>query len=234
MNPAEYRNEQKYVCTQAQLLIIENNIREICRPDPHANGASSYVIRSAYLDDLWDGCFGDNEVGSEPRAKYRLRTYNGSTDFIALERKSKSHGMTKKEMRRVDRDVMAQILDGSFRYGGDDDFLMKFYMEYGMRHLRPKVVVEYVRTPYVYPDGNVRITFDRNICAASNMREFWREDAAKRMVLPKGYHVLEVKFDRFLPDFLKNLLQAGQLTQTSFSKYYICRQKERVGKLWTT
>ena len=42
-------------------------------------------------------------------------------------------------------------------------------------------------------------------------------------ILPAGQHVLEVKFDEFLPDYVAQALELGQLRQTAFSKYYLSR-----------
>ena len=35
--------------------------------------------------------------------------------------------------------------------------------------------------------------------------------------------VLEVKYDEFLPQFIGQLLEIGDLKKTSFSKYQLCR-----------
>ena len=42
-------------------------------------------------------------------------------------------------------------------------------------------------------------------------------------VLPAGMHVLEVKYDEFLPDIIAKQLEVGMLRQTAFSKYYLGR-----------
>ena len=90
--------------------------------------------------------------------------------------------------------------------------------------MEPKVIIAYERTAYVHPSGNVRITLDRNIMA-SRRREEFLEDRVSGMVpvLPTGIHVLEVKYDEFLPDVISQLLETGKLRQTAFSKYYLGR-----------
>lgn len=40
------------------------------------------------------------------------------------------------------------------------------------RLLPPKVIVEYDRVPYIYPQGNVRITLDENIRSSSRVELF--------------------------------------------------------------
>ena len=42
-------------------------------------------------------------------------------------------------------------------------------------------------------------------------------------VLPKGMHVMEVKYDELLPDIIARQLETGKLKKTAFSKYYLGR-----------
>lgn len=68
----------------------------------------------------------------------------------------------------------------------------------------------------------MRITIDRNI-KASRAKEalFAQVPTGMISVLPTGMHVLEVKYDEFLPQFIARQIDTGKLCQTSFSKYYL-------------
>ena len=90
--------------------------------------------------------------------------------------------------------------------------------------MRPAVIVEYDRIPYVCRDGNVRITLDTNVASSRAVECFLDETIPKRPVMPTGQHLLEVKYDEFLPDAIYRSLQLHGLTQTAYSKYYICRK----------
>ena len=46
----------------------------------------------------------------------------------------------------------------------------------------------------------------------------------ERPVLPKGQHLLEVKFDEYLPDYIYHAIQMTNMRLETFSKYYLCRQ----------
>lgn len=94
------------------------------------------------------------------------------------------------------------------------------YVEMASRQLRPRIIIEYERTAFVYPSGNVRITFDRNIAFSDRLADFMEDSIALTPVLGKGKHILEVKFDEFLPDFIAQLLELNTLERTSFSKFY--------------
>ena len=72
--------------------------------------------------------------------------------------------------------------------------------------------------------GNVRVTFDRNIRSSSVIGSFLENGLFVRPVMPVGQHVLEVKYDEFIPDYIKDSLEIGSLRQTAYSKYYLCRK----------
>ena len=105
--------------------------------------------------------------------------------------------------------------------------LRKLTMQMLTRRMRPVVIVEYERVPYVYELGNVRITLDLNVSSGKDVGAFLEESISKRPVMPAGRQLLEVKYDEYLPDFIYNNLQLENLQQTAFSKYYLCRKYTR-------
>ena len=108
--------------------------------------------------------------------------------------------------------------------GSQPPLLQKLTMLMLTRRMRPVVIVEYDRIPYVYKNGNVRITLDTNIRSSSDVERFLDEIIPVRPVLPVGQQLLEVKYDDYLPDFIYRSLQLHSLRQTAFSKYAICRK----------
>ena len=110
---------------------------------------------------------------------------------------------------------------------GQPEVLRKLTMQMLTRQMRPVVIVEYDRIPYIYKNGNVRITLDTNITSSKEIGRFLDETIPKRPVMPAGQQLLEVKYDEFLPDFVYRNLQLHSLRQTAFSKYYICRKFTR-------
>ena len=220
-----YRNELKYVCSEGELQIIYARIRHLCRPDPHAGPSGIYNIRSIYFDDLDNRCFFENENGTDPREKFRIRIYNASDRRITLECKRKERTMTNKTSCPLTREQFDRILDGKLPASeADSELLRKFCAQQAQTGLEPKVIVAYERTPFVYPAGNVRITFDRNIGSTTDIAGFFDSYLPQRPVMPTGKHILEVKYDEFLPDFLYEIMNLGSLRQTTFSKYYLCRK----------
>ena len=194
------------------------------RQDANQKG-DCYEIRSLYFDDAWDRCMDENEAGVDQREKFRIRIYDGSSDVIHLEIKEKFRSLTKKTSCDLTQEECLQILEGTLPLALDSRApLNRLQMMARCSRMEPKVIISYERSAFVYPAGNVRITFDRNIMASSCREEFL-EDRVSGMVpvLPSGVHVLEVKYDELLPDVILELLELGNLRQTAFSKYYLGR-----------
>ncbi len=221
----KYRNELKYLCSEQQLRLLEVRIRHICTPDPHAGETGSYTVRSVYFDDYRDSCYYENEDGVNRREKFRIRLYDSNTDTITLECKQKVNGRNHKFSCGITGEECRAVLQGTFALPADaDPVLNKFFLMYRTRLYRPKVIVEYERTPFLYRMGNVRITFDRNISATSRVQDFLETEIHARPMMPGGMHLLEVKYDELLPDYLYRELQLDNLQQTPNSKYYTARR----------
>lgn len=222
----KFRHELKYICSDLELRIVEQKLRTVMRRDPHADENGEYLIRSVYFDDYHSSRFFENEDGVDPREKFRIRVYNRSDGRISLEKKIKSHGMTGKRSCLIDRETCMRMLEGqsiSDRLG-QHPLLDEWIIQRETARLRPVMLGEYVRKPYIYPLGNVRITFDRYISASCRVRDIFEATTSRIEVLPTGYHVLEVKYDDFLPDVIYRLIDSGHMRQTTFSKFYLgCR-----------
>jgi hypothetical protein len=228
----KYRHELKFLCTEHNLRHMEEKVRHICKTDSHAGSSGSYVIRSLYFDTYADHCYAANLSGIDDRKKYRLRIYDSNPEFIRLECKYSHHGLKAKEQCILTDRQCKTLLQGNslLPTKSDSDELLKYFLlERSSLLLTPRVVVEYTRTPYVFPAGNVRITFDRTIRSSAQTRHFLDRNLPFRNILPDGMHILEVKYDEFLPSALGELLAGGQdLRRTSFSKYSLCRNYSTV------
>lgn len=210
--------------TDADLALLAGRLKSVMSQDIHQEG-DCYEIRSLYFDDAWDRCMDENEAGIDSREKYRIRTYDPRSETMHLEIKEKTHGLTQKRSCDLSRQECRQILAGTLPLQLDDRApLNRLQMLMRCCRMEPKVIISYERTAFVHPSGNVRITFDRNILAGRYPEDFL-EDRVPGMVpvLPAGVHVLEVKYDEFLPDVIAQQLEIRKLRQTAFSKYYLGR-----------
>lgn len=192
--------------------------------DIHQAG-DSYAVRSLYFDDIWDSCLDENEAGIDYRTKIRIRIYDIATERMHLETKEKVHGMTAKTVCDITRQEYRQLIlrEGILAFDGRKPLnLLQLLMRISL--MKPRLITLYERTAFIYPTGNVRITFDRNIMASQSCEDFLRTDIACCVpVMPTGMHVLEVKYDELLPDHISQLLEIGKLQLTAFSKYYLGR-----------
>ena len=220
----EFRVENKYLVTDADLAVIAPRLKAVMKQDIHQQG-DCYTIRSLYFDDINDNCLKENDSGIDQRKKYRIRIYDPKSGFIRLEIKEKQRSVTKKYSCRLTREECDMIMNGTLPLTFDDRKpLNELKLQMRCAKMMPKTIIEYERTAFVHPVGNVRITFDRNI-AASRFTDSFFDDRTQGLVpvLPSGVHVLEVKYDEFLPDFIAKQLEVGMLRQTAFSKYYLGR-----------
>lgn len=226
MEEKAYRHEFKYICSEAQLAVLAGRLSGIMRFDSHAGKDGNYQIRSVYFDDYKDTGFYENENGIDPREKFRIRIYNHSADFIELENKKKICGMTRKEACELQKELCEELLRGEREALEACELPVwnKFAVGWNARRLRPKVIVEYERTVFVCSLGNVRITFDRNIASSVDYAHFFDKTIKKRPIMPLGFHILEIKYDAFLPDYIYKAAELENLQRTAFSKYYLCRK----------
>lgn len=223
---SKFRYEMKYICSIGQGAILKSRVASYLQLDAFAGQRGYYNIRSLYFDDYDDQAYWEKEDGVDPREKYRIRIYNSSLERISLELKKKHCGKIQKESCRLTKEQYELLCAGEKIMPAEENnpLLNRFGLQQMTMGMSPRVIVEYDRVPYVYASGNVRITFDENIASISSHFKMEQEDAPKRMILPMGQMLLEVKFDEFLPDYIYRMLQLENLHQTAFSKYYLCRK----------
>lgn len=218
----EYRNEYKYICSAADLKIIEHRLRPIMKYDSHQKG-NSYRIRSLYFDDYYETAYTENEIGIDNRKKFRIRVYDNPKEMIRLEVKYKTRGKTHKDSCQISQEICEKILSGK-RIDFDKNApkpLKLLYIEMSMYNMKPRIIIEYERTAFTYPLGNVRVTLDRNISYSKDIKDFLEDRINLIPIQDKGQHVLEVKYDEFIPDYIAQVLELGNLERTAFSKFYL-------------
>ena len=221
-----YRHEFKYLCSYGELMMLKVRLQGLVSLDTHVGESGVYNIRSLYFDDIYDTCYRENEAGTDPREKFRIRIYDHSSERISLELKRKVRGKTQKLSCLLTEEQCRGLMEGEIPVLQENSpaLLRKLCLLMQTRHMRPKVIVEYERVPYVYPHGNVRITMDENISASTRTDRFLERQIPLRPILEAGQHILEVKYDEYLPDGIYRTIQSGNLRQTAFSKYYLCRR----------
>ena len=221
-----YRVEDKYIVYEDQIAYLRERLKDIMERDSHSRGGS-YLIRSIYFDDMKNSALYEIESGIDDRSKIRIRSYNTDDSFIRLEEKRKKSVMISKETVRslIERPSLAQAHQASRNLLNEDGFLFrKVFASMNSRLLHPVNIVEYEREAFVEKNGNVRITFDKNIGASTDVSRFFDKSIEAVPTMDAGAHVLEVKYDELLPDYIRKIIDFGSLQRCAFSKYYYARQ----------
>ena len=220
------RVEDKYWCSERDMLLLEARVKTVMRPDILAGG-KPYQITSLYFDDLNDSCRQASEDGVPERKKYRIRIYNNSPELIKLEVKYKSYNRVFKKSRTISREDAERLMAGECianQNESPDNPVTLFNLAIKKELLRPKIIIDYHRTAYTFSPGNVRITFDRNLRACRDVHSFLTGETVFSPIRDTD-KILEVKYDEFLPGFIARLLEFGNMNQTAYSKYRLGREQ---------
>ena len=225
-NREHYRHELKYLISYGEKAAITSRMRPVFKLDPHAQNGG-YLIRSLYFDDYWHSAYEEKEAGVLGRKKYRIRVYNANDKTIKLERKKKVGSWIYKESARLTRAEFEKILAGDYAFllHSPQSLCREFYYECITNVLRPRVIVDYEREPWILNEGTVRITFDENVRAAIGGFDLFEESLPALGVLEPGKLVMEVKFTEFLPGIVQTLLPPKAQELTAVSKFVLCCDK---------
>lgn len=218
------RHEYKHSLNYADYILLRDRLKKTMQRDSHADINGEYRVRSLYFDTPGDKALREKIDGVDRREKFRIRRYIGGDGRLVLEKKSKQHGLCFKTSCRLTREETQLLQSGNVEWMSLDEreLVVELYVKIKNEQLRPKTIVEYIREPFVYSAGNVRITFDREIRTGLFSTDFLSDDlptvkAGDEIVL------LEVKYDQFIPDHIVRLLQLEGRRASACSKYALCR-----------
>lgn len=219
----QYRHEWKHEITPSDRLLLRAWLSAVCRPDGHAMDGR-YQIRSLYFDNWADTALREKIDGVNRREKFRIRYYNFDPSLIHLEKKSKQNGLGAKAMAELSAAEVQAIVDGDLDWmpGSGRPLVRELHHKMRVQGLRPKTIVDYTREPFVYEPGNVRVTLDYDIRTGLRCTDLLNPDC---VTIPAGEPVtiLEVKWDNFLPDVIRDAVQLEGRRAAAFSKYAQCR-----------
>ena len=217
------RHEWKHRLSPQDLPVLRARLGAVMTPDPNAVGGS-YHIRSLYFDTPADTALREKLDGVNGREKFRIRCYNKDFSLIHLEKKWKANGLGTKEKARLTPDQVRAVLTGDWDWmsRSQDVLIRELYVKMTLQGLRPKTIVDYTREPFVFGPGNVRVTLDYDLRTGLRCTDFLDRDCVT-IPAPDNAAILEVKWDRFLPDVVRDLVQIPGRRTAAFSKYAACR-----------
>lgn len=194
--------------------------------DEHTGVDGKYLIRSIYFDNYMDKALREKVQGIPIREKFRIRYYNDDFTYLTLEKKIKNNTLCRKIDAQITEEECRKILAGEIIWMREhpEPLVQELYAKMRSQMLCPRVLVSYMREPYVYRTGNVRITFDSDIRTTLYHKDFLEEQViAVGTAGGPQERILEIKYDAFLPEIIRRLIQTNTLRQTAFSKYEVCR-----------
>lgn len=222
-NIMKYRHEWKHEIRYGDMLAIRSRLSAIAKRDIHAVDGT-YQIRSLYFDNISDKVLREKINGNNIREKFRIRYYNADTSVIHLEKKSKINGLCAKESVSISKEQAQAIVDGNYGWMAESSemLIVELYSKIRSQGLRAKTIVDYTREPFVFAPGNVRVTIDYNIRTGLLCTDFLNPDC---VTIPtgEGTIILEVKWDAYLPDIIRDAIQLPNCRTSAFSKYAVCR-----------
>lgn len=224
------RHELKFFISEMQYIVLSGVLDQVLHRDPNGDELNEYHIRSLYFDTVFNDAYYDKLDGQRNRDKYRIRIYNLSDRLIKLECKTKVGNLISKRSQTIPRDLCEQLMAGdptgleTTRSG----LLNDVYREMTVNLLHPVVLVDYVREAYLHPAEEVRITFDKQLRTGLSSIELFDPYVPTVPPLDNGEIILEVKYNRVMPPYIRDLLTAycPQAQQSAISKYTWCRRFE--------
>lgn len=223
----KFRHELKHRINKSDDYELSNRLKKIFPLDKNANSHGYYRVSSLYFDTPNDKALKEKINGINKREKFRIIYYNDNTNFLKLEKKIKVNGLCGKYSAILNKEQVIKILDNNYEFllKEDNPLLIEFYTKLKFQHLKPKTVVVYDREAYIYSIGNVRITLDRNIKTSVNMNTFLNPNTST-INLSDNITVLEIKYDRFIPEIVSLTTKLKNRSSSAFSKYGLCRTIE--------
>ena len=218
------RHEYKYLISRADAELLKLRLPHIMQRDPHAGPNGRYTIRSLYFDDVNAAAYYEKMDGIDNRTKYRIRFYNYDSSIIKLEKKEKLGNLTRKTAQSITKND-ARALEYALSQGcpdHPDGLTEELRLACQGRGLRPKVLVDYDRTPFLCNAGNTRITIDENLRTRPYIAHLFASPRAMTPVLEPDQVILDVKFDDFLPGYLADALADIPKVNMAISKFAMC------------
>jgi len=238
------RYEIKYWLTEERYFDVRDEIQRYMELDPycHDRPHHAYPIWSLYLDTFDFATFEERLDGLIFRQKYRLRTYGADkpfedalTDPLFVEIKKKQNKVILKDRSLIKVREALDLLD----HASGNPFMQtlplaqkktmeRFVFFQNHLSLGPQIAVKYEREAYFGEnDRNVRVTFDRNLCAKESraLAEMYTE--TKNWFHHRNPQIIfEIKVYDAMPQWLVNILRRFQLRSEPISKY--CESVEMV------
>lgn len=222
-----FRYEQKYIINRYRYDELKSILKVMAQLDSHTGENGEYMIRSLYFDDMYNSAYNEKTDGIYNRKKYRVRIYDCKDDVIHMECKHKAGAYINKESFDLTKTEYEALIkgDAGFLLKKDNQLAKEMFVDMRTKLLKPRVIVDYEREPFVFDAGTVRITFDKNVRACSCDGDIFDRNLPSYNVLGENEMILEIKFTGYLPERIGQIFKVRDFTQVSASKFCMCVDK---------
>lgn len=214
------RFELKFIIDYELRARLLASIQEALEPDPHG---SRYRVTTRYYDTPDLEAYREKLDGIKERRKFRLRRYGEDGpygfeikhrvgDNVFKDRLSLVPDRARKLMTAPDLEALDESLASS--PAAPSSALLQIQSAITSKRLQPVNYIAYLREAYVGRlDPFLRVTFDHELTSA------FGQGGPPRPIGTPGQVVLELKFNRVLPTWLRQSLVGTRLRPRRFSKY---------------
>ncbi len=225
------RYEFKYFLRSGTCNEIINHVKNFMSLDQFAEKIpnKNYFVRSIYFEDESNSNFDEKINGFRIRKKFRIRYYNVNLnkDPIYLETKGRNLERTYKRRVKIDQNDLKAIEENKplnlllSKYP-ESQTIKEFVFEYYKKKLKPKVLIDYTRKPFVNNHGlYFRLTFDQNLSCVKLSNSLKNISVNQKIKCKAGFSILEVKFERSIPLWFHRIIQTYNLRRESISKFVL-------------
>ncbi len=222
------RVEWKFILSAEQTEFFCKRLKGHMEPD--AYGLTT--IQSLYYDTPDRRIVRTSIEKPEFKEKIRLRGYGHVTSEtpVFLELKRKALGIVYKRRVQATVEEVDRFFAGELNLDeqGQIDREITYFRDYYQK-LEPACMILYDRTAYDEPDGDLRLTIDRNPRYRTDALSFDYAPVGIPLLEP-GETILEIKVQDMIPLWLVRILSEGKIRHGSISKYGEAYRLETFGR----
>ncbi len=218
------RQEKKYQINKIESSKLIAIMKRIMMEDKH-NKDTGYMVRTLYFDTPYDKDYQEKDMGVFNRHKIRLRTYSSDSEIAKFEIKQKQGSYQRKRSLAISREDAQAVVSGKYHVLLEykESLATELFYILNTYCYRPRIIVEYNRTAFVANENDVRITIDSDLKATESCYNLFSENLLLYPVAEKFNDILEVKFNGFLPGYIKDITSISNKMELSISKYCMAR-----------
>jgi hypothetical protein len=231
-NNSNLRHELKYYINYFEYHSLRNRLNRVLDVDDNAGYDRDYHIRSLYFEDNKSTSLAEKQSGLISRMKWRIRIYNLDSKVIKLEKKAKIGHLVNKQNHQLSLNEYYSILENRYEFllYSRVPLLIEFYSSLKNQQYKPKVIVDYRREAYISKISNTRITFDKYLRTGLDSIDLFNKIKPTINVIEENIMIMEVKYDSFLPEYIKDIIQLSSSQRSAISKYVISTKYTKKNK----